>query len=214
MKHFLFIISIFISATGWAQSSEKFQKAMQANLAAIDSSFKSPAAQLALANNFERIGNAEKKEWLPYYYAAFVQINYAFMSEDKSKVDGIADKAEALISKADSLNPDNSEITCIKSMIATCRLIVDPMTRYMQFGPQSSSYLDQAIKQDPTNPRPYFLRAQSLKHTPVQFGGGCDAALSIFETAAQKYAVFVPGSALHPSWGKERNTMMMEECKK
>ena len=57
MKRFLFIISLFVSATGWAQTSERFQKAMQANLGAMDSSFKSPASALALANNFERIAN-------------------------------------------------------------------------------------------------------------------------------------------------------------
>ena len=84
----------------------------------------------------------------------------------------------------------------------------------MQYGPKSSSYLDQAIKQDPANPRPFFLRAQSLKYTPEQFGGGCGAALPIFETAAQKFASFVPASPLHPSWGKERNSMIMQECKK
>lgn len=214
MKRFLFIISFLVCATGWAQTSERFQKAMQVNLAAMDSSFKSQAAELALANNFERIAIAEKKEWLPYYYAALLQVNYAFKEEDKSAVDGIADKAEMLMSKADSLNPDNSEISCVKSMIATCRLLVDPMSRYRQYGPKSSGYLDQAIKQDPANPRPFYLKAQSLKHTPEQFGGGCGTALPLFETAALKFASFVPASPLHPSWGKEINSMSMQECKK
>ena len=39
-----------------------------------------------LANNFERIGNAEKNQWLPFYYAAYCQVMTAFLEQDKSKV--------------------------------------------------------------------------------------------------------------------------------
>ena len=214
MKRYLVIISLCFCATGWAQSSDRFQNAMKANLGAMDSSYKSSSAELSLANSFERIANAEKKEWLPYYYAALMQINYAFMQEDKSDADAIADKAETLISKADSLKPDNSEISCIKSMVATIRLMVDPRSRFMQYGPKSSAFLDQAIKQDSTNPRPYYLRAQTKKYTPEQYGGGCKVALPLFVTAAAKFAAFVPASPIHPSWGKDKNAIMMVECKK
>jgi hypothetical protein len=91
-------------------------------------------------------------------------------------VDAIADKATELIAKADSLNPNNSEISCIKSMIASCHMMVDPMTRWQQYGMESSSNMQAAMTQDPTNPRPYFLKGQGLKYTPEQFGGGCTTA--------------------------------------
>lgn len=213
MKTVIAFLFFFCVSTTQAQSP-KFKMIMQKNISLIDSSFKTPETILQLANNFERIANAEKKEWLPYYYAAFLQVNYAFRQEDKSGVDAIADKADELISKADSLSPGNSEISCIKSMIFSCRLMVDPQTRYMKFGQKSAALIDLAIKQNPENPRPLFLRAQSLIYTPEQFGGGCKNALPVLEKAAEKFIAFKPATELDPSWGESINNQLMAGCKK
>ena len=124
-KLFLSTMVLFIAVIASAQS-EKYIAAIKKNLAAMDSSFKNPTDLLTLSNNFERIATAEKTQWLPYYYAAFCQVNYGFMVKDKDKADGFADKATALIAKADSLSPNNSEISCIKSIIASCHLLVNP----------------------------------------------------------------------------------------
>ena len=93
MKHlFVFAIAIVGSLVLNAQS-EKYVNAMKKNIAELDSAH--DAARLAeLANNFERIAEAEKTQWLPYYYASYCQVMNAFMEPDKSKTDGIADKAE------------------------------------------------------------------------------------------------------------------------
>ena len=96
---------------------------------------------LDLANNFERIATAEKNQWLAYYYAALCQVNYTYMEQDKTKIDAIADKATELINKADALQPNNSEISCIKSMIASSHMMVNPMQRYMEYGPEASRLL-------------------------------------------------------------------------
>ncbi len=192
--------------------SEKYLAAMKTNMGALDSSFRNPASLLSLANNFERIANAEKNQWLPFYYAAFCQVNYSFMEQDKSKVDAIADKAAALISQADLLQPGNSEISCIKSMIASSRLMVNPMQRYMEFGPESDKQLETAIAQDPANPRPHFLKGQGLKYTPEQFGGGCKTAKEELQKAMDKFNTFKPASEISPDWGKEMNSKLLNEC--
>lgn len=202
---------VFLSVVLFAQS-EKFTAAMKKNLSALDTSFKNPVSLLSVANNFERIAIAEKTQWLPYYYAAFCQVNYGFMDPDKSKTDGYADKATALIMQADSLAPNNSEISCIKSIIASCHLMVDPQQRYMEYGPESSSNIDAAIQQDATNPRPYYLRGQGLRYTPEQFGGGCKTAKSVLQTAIEKYAAFKPASDIHPNWGKEQAEQLVKQC--
>ena len=209
----LLIALVLVSASilSYAQS-EKYIGAMQKNLSAIDTSFKNPPSLLTLANNFERIANAEKTQWLPYYYAAFCQVNYGFMEQDKDKVDAIADKATDLISKADSLMPNNSEISCIKSMIASCHMMVNPMQRYMEYGPESGSNIEKAMQQDPANPRPYYLKGQALKYTPEQFGGGCKTAKPQLQTAFDKYAAFKPASPMHPTWGKGQVDSLLKEC--
>ena len=214
MKKFLILAVLFISAMAANAQSEKFTAAMKENIAAIENAFKNPADLLAIANKFERIAAAEKNQWLPYYYAAYCQVNYAFLSQDKSKTDAIADKANELITEADKLQPNNSEVSCIKSMIASAHLMVDPMNRYMEYGPESQKNLEAAMQQDPTNPRPELLIGQGLKYTPEQFGGGCKAALEKLEAAKIKFEAFKPVSGIHPNWGSEYNQMMIDECKK
>lgn len=212
-KLFLFMAAGLLAVSSFAQS-EKYVAAMKKNLAELDSGFKNPAYLLTIANNFERIANAEKTQWLPYYYAAFCQVNIGFFEQDKTRVDGIADKATELIKKADSLNPGNSEISCIKSMIASCHMMVNPMVRWQEYGAESNNNMEAAMKQDPANPRPYYLKGQGLKYTPEQFGGGCKTALPVLETALEKYASFQPASELHPNWGKEIAQGLVDGCKK
>lgn len=211
-KSILFAAFILLAISTFAQS-EKYVAAMKNNIAAIDTSFRNPANLLSLANNFERIATAEKTQWLAYYYAALCQVNYTYMEQDKSKVDAIADKATSLIDKADSLQPNNSEISCIKSMIASSHMMVNPMQRYMEYGPESASNIEAAMHQDPTNPRPEYLKGQGLKYTPEQFGGGCAAAKPVLQASLDKYKNFKPASELHPNWGKQRVEQMISECK-
>lgn len=203
---------IFLLSSLLFAQSEKFTAAMKKNLAELDSSFKNPPNLLTVANNFERIAAAEKTQWLPYYYAAFCQVNYGFIQQDKAKTDGYANKANELIAKADSLSPNNSEISCIKSMIASCHMMVDPATRWMEYGKESSSNLDAAIAQDATNPRPYYLKGQGLRYTPEQFGGGCKTAKIELQTALDKYTGFKPAGELHPNWGKEQVEKLLKDC--
>lgn len=214
-KIVVFTVALLMSSIALFAQSEKYTGAMTENLKAIEAAFKNPSELLALSNKFERIANAEKTQWLPYYWAAYCQVNYAFMQqEDKSKIDGLADKATELINKADALQPNNSEVSCIRSMIASSKLMVDPMNRYMEYGAESQKNLDAAMKQDPTNPRPEFLIGQGLKYTPEQFGGGCKPALEKFEASMKKFETFKPASELHPNWGKEYVQSLIDECKK
>lgn len=202
---------LLVSAATFAQS-EKFIPAMKKNLAAMDTSFLHPGDLLTLANSFERIATAEKSQWLPYYYAAFCQVNYGFIQQDKSKNDEYANKAAELIGKADSLSPNNSEVSCIKSMIASCHMLVNPQQRWQQYGTESSNNLDLAISQDPGNPRPHYLRGQGLKFTPEQFGGGCKTARPELEAAIKKYDNFKPAGELYPDWGKQQAQALLKSC--
>lgn len=213
MKKIILVAScLFTLASGYAQSP-KFTAAMKTNLSGMDSAFRNPQNLLSLSNSFERIATAEKNQWLPYYYAAFLQINYAFMQQDITGNDVIADKASILLNKADSLMPNNSEISCLKSMVATVRMLVSPQQRYMEFGPEIERQLEAAKTQDPSNPRPYYLKGENLKNTPEQFGGGCQAARASLTTAKEKFLVFKPASELTPSWGIERVNQLLNDCK-
>lgn len=202
-KMIVFAATLFLVATGFTQS-EKYTAKMKELTAKMNA--ETTADGLAeLANTFERIGDAEKTQWLPYYYGAYSNLMAAtFKSmgkQDASITDPAADKAEALLNKALALTKENSEIWCIKKMIATTRMMGDPMNRWMQYGPQASEALEKAKEMDANNPRVYLLEGQDKFYTPEQFGGSKTEAKALFEKAKGLYATFKPESELHPSWG-------------
>ena len=212
MKHlFVFVIALAASLLLRAQN-EKYVGAMKKNITEMDSTH--DAARLAeLANNFERIADAEKTQWLPYYYAAYCQVMNSFMIEDKSKCDGIADKAAQLIKKAEDLNGgENSETCVIKSMIASSHLMVDPQSRWMQYGQESGINISKAKSLDPSNPRPVYLEGQSKFFTPEQYGGGKPQAKELLTKALQMFEQFKPASDLHPTWGKGATNYFLSQC--
>jgi|LFEF01.1.fsa_nt_gb hypothetical protein len=205
----LFFVNICV--TSFAQS-ERYTGAMAKNLQAMGEA-KTADAMLDAVNAFERIGNAEKTQWLPYYYAAVAQVWHAFMVNDPKQLDALADKATAFLAKAEELEKNNSEIALVKAMIATVKMMVDPMSRYMQYGTISAENIALSKKLDPNNPRPYMWEAQGLSRTPEQFGGGCANAKPIFEEAVKRFETFKPATALHPNWGKQQNEQAYNACK-
>ena len=212
MKKILFVlIPLAMASHGFAQS-EKFVKAMTSDIALIDSA-KTADDMLAASAAFERIADAEKNQWLPYYYASLAQVTYAFMKNDMANNDAIAGKAEQLLMKADALQPNNSEISVIKAMIATLRMLVNPQQRWQQYGAVIQQEVEKAKAQDPANPRPYYFQGNNLRNTPEQFGGGCSTAKPVLEQAIKKYETFKPASAISPNWGKQRTEQLLAECK-
>ncbi len=213
MKKLIFlVVSILFVATTFAQS-EKYLNAMKQNIAQADSIMQKGNA-VELANNFARIGEAEKDKWLPYYYAAYCTISQAFSDQDNSKKDALADKASDYLAKAEAvLGKDNSETNVIKSMIATTHMMVDPQSRFMSYGAKATEYAKKAEMQDSTNPRPVLLIAQNAFYTPEAFGGGKAAAKPMFEKAGQLYDSFKPETELSPVWGKSNVTYFLAQYK-
>jgi uncharacterized protein (DUF1778 family) len=197
--------SLFVTA-----QSEKYYAAMGATLQQYGAA-KTAEETAAVAAKFERIAESEKNQWLPYYYAALIKVNstWAAANEDKDK---IADEAQALITKAEAIEKNNSEIFVIKAMIATAKMMVNPMERWQQYGIVFEENIAKAKSADATNPRPYMLQAMSKKNTPEAFGGGCKVAKPIADKANELFDSFKPASALHPKWGKDILTEQMKSC--
>ena len=210
MKKLLLIVTTFISAVAFSQS-EVYTKKMQQTLQLLDSA-KTVQSLQEVSATFERIGDAEKTQWLPYYYAALCQTNIGWM-DTKTDKDKLAENTNLIIAKADVLAPNNSEIFCLKSMVATQQMLVDPQSRYMKYGAASNDAIAKAKFADPSNPRPVYLEAMNVFGTPPAFGGGKDKAKLIFEKALALYNSFKPASALHPNWGKKQTEDMILQCK-
>lgn len=212
MKKTIFLLTaILVASFSFAQMPEKFVKAMEAKISLLDSA--NTVEELTdLANAFERIAEAEKNQWLPYYYAAFCNASAGtlagaggdMMAAKTDKTDPYADKADRQVKKAEELAKSNSEIFIVKKMIATLRMLGDPMNRYMTYGPEAQAMLDEAKKLNPDNPRVYLLEGQDKFYTPEQFGGSKQEAKVLFEKAQTLYGTFKPETNIHPNWGKSQ----------
>ncbi len=216
MKSVLTIVIAFVAINLATAQDAKYVKAMEKNIAMIDSANQksSPTIFQDAYNAFERIGNANQKEWLPLYYQSFCELMMGMRQTDNLKKDEYYDKAEALINKADSLQPDNSEIYVMRSFVTSMQLSVDPQARGQKLGMKSGMLLGKAMQLDPENPRAYFLKGQGLMYTPAQWGGGKDKAIPVLETAVQKFAKFKPSNTIVPQWGEVRAKTALEEAKK
>lgn len=211
MKKVIILSFVLVNTVFAAFSqSEKFTAAMTSALDEMKAA-KTAEENATVAAKFERIGDAEKTQWLPYYYAALIKTNAA--RNAKADVDKLCDDAKATLDKAEANLKDNSEIYVIKAMIAYAKMGVDPQNRWMQYGAEANTNLEAAKKADATNPRVAMLQATSLFYMPEQFGGGCSTAKPVAEQANKMFADFKPASPIHPTWGKEMVDMMLSNCK-
>lgn len=185
---------------------------MEKNLSLFDSA-KTVEDFTKVANNFERIADAEKTQWLPYYYSGLALSTAGWLPALKDK-DANSEKMNALCDKADAnaaTDADKAEILAIRNMSATQQMIVDPATRYMSYGVAASQAMEKGLKLDPNNPRLVYLQAMGLFNTPVQFGGGKDKAKPVFEKALELFKKQNP-KELYPKWGQKQTEEMIKQC--
>jgi tetratricopeptide (TPR) repeat protein len=213
MKKFIFFLvaAVSLQMTAFSQS-DKYVAAMKKNLALFDSA-KTAEDYTKLANTFERIGDAEKTQWLPYYWAGLALSTSGWMPSVTDK-DANAEHINAFCDKADAIatdNKDKSEILAIRNMAATQQMMVDPQTRFMSYGIAAKTSLDKGMELNPANPRLYYLRGMSLFNTPPQFGGGKDKAKPVFEKALELYKQEKPGQ-FYPHWGQPQSQDMLAQC--
>ena len=166
----LFFFALLIGLATQAQS-DKYTQAMQKNIPLLDSAKTIDQLQ-SLAGTFDRIGDAEKTQWLPYYYAALAQTWIGWRPDVKDK-DANAQKINAYLAKAEAIEK-NAETYTVENMAATQQMLVDPQSRWATNGKDASDALQKGLAADPNNPRLYYLQGMSLFNTPPQFGGGKD----------------------------------------
>ena len=207
MKKIITAIILLATFSGYAQN-EKYVAAMRKNLVLFDS-VKTTAQYQSLSAAFERIGDAEKTQWLPYYYAGLALTTAGWMDQNMDK-DANAEKIKAVCTKAEVIEK-NAEVYTIRNMAATQQMIVDPQSRWMSYGQEASGYLQKGMQLDANNPRLYYLQAMSVFGTPEQFGGGKAKAKPIFEKAIALFKAETP-KPLYPHWGQKEAEAKLAEC--
>ncbi|HVX24910.1 MAG TPA: hypothetical protein VHB70_01110 [Parafilimonas sp.] len=225
MKKLLMIAAVTLSVAAHAQS-DRYVDAMKKNLSLFDSA-KTAADLENAAAGFQRIGDAEKTQWLPYYWEGLVLATEGWkyypnekgvtevkVSDLSGTMTALAGRINAALDKADALATDDSaksEILTIRNMAATQQMLVDPQSRYMTFGAEAGQDLQKAMALNPNNPRAYYLQGMSVFGTPEQFGGGKEKAKPIFQKAVD-LASAEQEKPLYPHWGLDMSKAMLAAC--
>ena len=213
MKKTILSIAILLSAlTGMSQSKE-YAGAMGEALGQY-ANCKSVSDFQELGNRFGLIANAEKTEWLPYYYHANCYILMSFMEPtDAVKKDSYLDVAEKSIAKMIELAPKESEVYALQSMFYSARLVVNPMERGQKYGMLSGQAVGMALSLEPTNPRAKFIKLRNDMGSAQYFGKDpkefCPQASELLATW-DNYKVKSP---LYPAWGKAQVAEIVAGCK-
>ena len=206
MKKVLVIISLLVATVVNAQS--KFEDAMTRGLGQLKDA-KTASDLTDVSSFFERVGDAEKTQWLPYYYAALSLYRSAWVDKSADK-DKIADKCKDFITKAQVIE-NNADLYCLVQQVVILQLMVDPMSRWQTYGALAKDALADATKADPTNPRIYYLQGMTTFNTPEAYGGGKALAKPMFQKSVDLFKTYVP-KPFYPDWGKEDAEKMLAAC--
>ena len=200
---------ILVSLFSFGFANEAYEKAMSLSIEKLFQ-VKSIPEYIDVANQFERISQIEKAEWLPLYYASFSYIMISFQEPDNAKKDAFLDQAQKYLDQAKAIDPNESELYMLQGFLYPSRINVDPMNRGMLYIGDMNKSLDKALELNPDNPRVYYLRATMTFHMPEAYGGGAFKALPLYVTADEKFKIFRPKTVISPNWGKEMNDVELK----
>ncbi|WP_296701784.1 hypothetical protein [Algoriphagus sp.] len=189
-----------------------YEAAMQKQIKAMKSIPNLETSQ-QVTNGFIRISEAKNEEWLPLYYAAYNQIIAAFRFEvDK---DQYFNQALDLITKANQIAPENSEITALHGFAIMGKLSVDPASRGQEMSPKAMQLFGKAINLDRENPRAVTLMAQMELGMAQFFGSGPEKACGMARMGLdlfKKEEAKITDSYILPTWGKENAEAVLKSC--
>ncbi len=204
------IITVLMAAFSASVFSASYEETMTTNIQKMYKA-SSVAEFTGLANQFERIANAEKEKWQPAYYAAYcylmASITNEMSAEEKHK---LLDSAQAQLDVLMKSFNTESEIYALQAFVYQIR--ITDMMKGMKYSSLSNEALAQAEKLNPNNPRVYYLKGTNTFHTPKAFGGGKEKAKPMFEKAAGLFSSQKPANFLEPAWGAEHNKQMLVMC--
>ncbi len=211
MKTVILIAAMIFSVNLAMADDSKYLETMMKNIDRIYQAKTLGEAQQA-ANAFDRIANAEKTKWEPFYYASFGYIIMATMEQDVAKKDALLDQAKVFVDKAATLKANDSEIGTLEGFISTMRVSVDPATRGQQYGGLAMHAFGKALAVNPDNPRALALMAQMQFGTARFFNSSTAEACATVSKSLEKYDLPKSADPLAPTWGKGMAQGLRKQC--
>ena len=172
-----------------------------------------------LAVRFKQMANAQKSNWLPFYYAALCNAKIGFLlQKDGDRIEPYSIEGEQYAKQAEALlkdkgtNKDKAELYTVYSMVYRSKVFINPMTYGREFGTLSQQYLDKAAQLDPENPRVLYMQAWVKYYTPKMWGGDKDKAKALAQSALKGLSAQA-ASGEQPHWGKPESEELLAKYK-
>jgi hypothetical protein len=161
----------------------------------------------------ERIAAAEKNNWLPNYYVAFINTTEAFNPANKNNAAVLIEKAQQAQDAASMVSQNNPELLVMQAMIYTAMIVQDPMANGMKYSPKVMELYTKAKLIAPENPRAVYCKAEFEINSAQWTGADVKKLCLDLESAIPLFEKFVPESPFHPKWGLERAKEALKNCK-
>lgn len=205
MKTIITIVAVLVGVASIAQDAytQGMQKAFQ---------LWGEGKPADAANMFERIGNAEMDNWLPYYYVASIHTIAAFGEKDGEIVSQKLKKAQEYIDIANRISPNNPEIMVQQAMTHTAWIAFDGATYGMTLSGKVAAIYAQALALAPDNPRVVFSKAEWDMGSATYFGKDTAPYCKDVARSLELFDTFKAASAFHPNWGRERAEQVFADC--
>jgi hypothetical protein len=219
MKRTLFLITATLMMNATVIAQDAYAQQMKITVVKLDNAKTVKDYQL-LVSEFLRIADAQKDQWLPYYYAAFcnAKIGWLKQNDDPDNIEVFSNKAGEEIKKAGTLidtvkqKKELSEIYCINMMLNQARVFINPQTYGRQYGPTAFNYLQLAKQASSDNPRVLYLLGWQKFATPKMWGGDKALAKQLLTEAKQKLEAD-SSSGIEPHWGKKEVDEILGQLK-
>ena len=210
MKAIILLLTFVVSVA--FANDDKYTEQMTKNIEAIYKAQAPDQFQQAI-NAFERIGNAEKTKWEPFYYASFGYLMQATREQDGGKKDQLLDLAATSLDKAKVIKENESEIVALEGFIYIIRLTVDPATRGPKYSGMAMQSFGKALGLNPENPRALVFMAQMQYGTAEFFKSPTTEACATLTKSLEKFASFKTDNPVAPQWGEGLAEEWKEKCK-
>jgi len=160
MKTLSLLVVTFALAMGitlTAQDETDYTKAMEAAIEQLDK-VQNAADLRVCKNSFDRIAGSYETQWLPVYYAAYLNTELVYW-EKKSDQDSMRlAEAEKYLKRLDEMeDADRSEVENLWGYYYMCRISQDPDNLVQQLFQVTVTKFETAMALNPENPRPVIL---------------------------------------------------------
>jgi len=217
MKKTILIFTIIMSCV-FVHAQQTPDRQLQPIVLKLDNAAKSKDYE-QLANEFLQIANAQKTNWLSWYYAAFCNAKVGWLKQDDpDNIEPFANKADEQIKKAialldtATLKKELSEVYCVLMMLNQARVFINPETYGPRYGPGAFNYTQLAKQANADNPRMLYLLGWQKFATPKMFGGDKALAKELLTQARQKLEAQSTND-VNPHWGKKEVEELLKQIK-